>query len=79
MRLHRRVASDPEGRTEADLVAAAMSEAGLRPPERLFLRYPHELSGGQKQRVLIAGALALRPQLLDRRRAGLVPRRLDPR
>ncbi len=64
IRLHRRVASDREGRSEAGLVAAALSEAGLRPPERLFLRYPHELSGGQKQRVLIAGALALRPRLL---------------
>ena len=64
IRLHRRVTSDSEGRTESELVAAALSEAGLRPPERIFLRYPHELSGGQKQRVLIAGALALRPRLL---------------
>jgi oligopeptide/dipeptide ABC transporter ATP-binding protein len=52
------------GATEADLVARAMSAAGLRPPERLFLRYPHELSGGQRQRVLIAGALALEPTVL---------------
>ena len=64
IRLHRRVAGDPEGRNEVELVAAALAEAGLRPSERLFLRYPHELSGGQRQRVLIAGALALRPRFL---------------
>ena len=49
---------------EVARVADALSRAGLRPPERFFLRYPHELSGGQRQRVVIAGALVLGPQVL---------------
>ncbi|WP_328536357.1 ABC transporter ATP-binding protein [Streptomyces sp. NBC_00344] len=49
---------------ERDAVAEALSRAGLRPPERFFLRYPHELSGGQRQRVVIAGALVLEPELI---------------
>ncbi|MET9364010.1 ABC transporter ATP-binding protein [Streptomyces sp. NPDC006632] len=49
---------------ERELVADALSRAGLRPPERFFLRYPHELSGGQRQRVVIAGALVLSPELI---------------
>jgi peptide/nickel transport system ATP-binding protein len=49
---------------EQALVAQALSRAGMRPPERYFLRYPHELSGGQRQRVVIAGALVLEPSVL---------------
>ncbi len=49
---------------EQELVARALSRAGLRPPERFFLSYPHELSGGQRQRVVIAGALVLEPSVI---------------
>ena len=49
---------------EEELVANALSRAGLRPPERFYLLYPHEVSGGQRQRVVIAGALALEPEVI---------------
>jgi len=53
-----------QGEAERQRVAEALSLAGLRPPERFFLRYPHELSGGQRQRVVIAGALVLEPDII---------------
>lgn len=49
---------------EEELVAEALSRAGLRPPESFFTRYPYEISGGQRQRVIIAGAMVLNPELL---------------
>ncbi|HEV2728338.1 MAG TPA: dipeptide/oligopeptide/nickel ABC transporter ATP-binding protein, partial [Solirubrobacterales bacterium] len=50
---------------ETQTVARALSRAGLRPPERFFLNYPHELSGGQRQRVALARALiSERPLIL---------------
>jgi peptide/nickel transport system ATP-binding protein len=49
---------------EEELVAEALAQAGLRPPERFFTRYPYEISGGQRQRVIIAGAMVLKPSLL---------------
>jgi oligopeptide/dipeptide ABC transporter ATP-binding protein len=63
LRIHN-VNEGPNGESEEELVARALSRAGLRPPERFYLLYPHELSGGQRQRVVIAGALALDPSVI---------------
>jgi peptide/nickel transport system ATP-binding protein len=49
---------------EEEMVAIALSRAGLRPPERFFQLYPHQISGGQRQRVVIAGAMVMSPRLL---------------
>ena len=80
VRLHRLDAQRPRTAAPRPSWSPRRSrQAGLRPPERLFLRYPHELSGGQRQRVLIAGALAHGSRAAGRRRARVVARRLDPR
>src|SRR5437868_11615728 len=63
LRIHG-VPGGPDAKTEDELVARALSRAGLRPPERFYLLYPHELSGGQRQRVVIAGALVVDPSVI---------------
>ncbi len=60
IRLHRDVSGD-----EARAIAVdALSEVGIRDPERGLGSYPHEYSGGMRQRAMIAMALACRPRLL---------------
>ena len=49
--------ADREARIRESLEAAGL-------PASFSFRYPHELSGGQRQRVVIAGALAMDPQLV---------------
>lgn len=48
----------------AERVSEALASAGLNPPGDFFSHFPHELSGGQRQRVVIAGALAVKPELI---------------
>ncbi|MBO4415581.1 MAG: dipeptide/oligopeptide/nickel ABC transporter permease/ATP-binding protein, partial [Lachnospiraceae bacterium] len=38
-------------------VIAAMADTGLKDPDELYSKYPHELSGGMRQRVMIAMAV----------------------
>jgi oligopeptide/dipeptide ABC transporter ATP-binding protein len=63
LRIHR-IHEGPDGEPEEELVARALSRAGMRPPQRFYLLYPHELSGGQRQRVVIATTLVLDPHVI---------------
>ena len=69
LRLHPEAVEDAGQKTDRKelyhrRVVQALAEAGLKEPEQLYGKYPHELSGGMRQRVMIAMAMILRPKLL---------------
>lgn len=45
-------------------VIELLNSLGIKEPEKILKKYPHETSGGERQRIVIAGALIGRPQLL---------------
>jgi oligopeptide/dipeptide ABC transporter ATP-binding protein len=57
-----RLGGDRAGRRRR--VLAALDQVGLHPASQIAGAYPHQLSGGQRQRLVIAGAMALGPELL---------------
>ena len=60
VRLH----TDFSGLSVKKHVLSLMVRTGLREPEALIKRYPHEISGGQRQRAIIAAALVGTPELI---------------
>lgn len=47
-----------------DMVAKALDDVKMTPPEEFMDRYPHMLSGGQRQRVSLARTLILRSHFI---------------
>jgi peptide/nickel transport system ATP-binding protein len=54
----------PELKNSSGKALALLRSVGIQDAERRFEQYPFELSGGLKQRVMIAGALAVDPEVL---------------
>ncbi|HHT96944.1 MAG TPA: ABC transporter ATP-binding protein [Clostridiales bacterium] len=42
----------------------ALQEVGLKNPEEIYCKYPHQISGGMRQRVVIAMAMIAKPKIL---------------
>ncbi|MBW9116828.1 ABC transporter ATP-binding protein [Rhizobium cauense] len=52
------------GKAATRAAIAALSDVGVKEPDRIMQLFPHQLSGGLRQRVLLAAAIALRPAIL---------------
>ena len=54
----------PGSSNHRERALALLKSVGIQDAERRFEQYPFELSGGLKQRAMIAGALAVDPEVL---------------
>src|SRR6185436_4293214 len=54
----------PGSSNPREKAVALLRAVGIPDPERRFEQYPFELSGGLRQRAMIAGALAVDPEVL---------------
>ena len=45
-------------------IISALSDVGLRNPDKIMNCFPHQLSGGMQQRVMIAMAISCKPDLI---------------
>ncbi len=56
--------TDMQKNDRYDKVINLLEEVGIKDPEKMYKRFPHELSGGMRQRIVIAIALANEPDLI---------------
>lgn len=61
LKVNKLVDNEAEG---LKLAKEALEQAGLKPGEDYFYRYPYELSGGQRQRVVIASSMIMKPKFV---------------
>ena len=63
LRIHKKFSFNQKNEI-MERVYTTLLECGIRNPQEICKKYPHELSGGQRQRVIIAMAVICNPALI---------------